>query len=40
MSLENPKELERKKLNETFFTKAFQVASYFSNEIWELQQRS
>ncbi|KXZ24533.1 hypothetical protein AYB33_09975 [Leptospira santarosai] len=28
MSLEIPKELKRKELNETLFTKAFQVASH------------
>ncbi|WP_061233663.1 hypothetical protein, partial [Leptospira noguchii] len=32
---EIPKELERKELNETLFTKAFQVASHFNYEICE-----
>ncbi|EMO30008.1 hypothetical protein LEP1GSC170_2335, partial [Leptospira interrogans serovar Bataviae str. HAI135] len=32
-------ELERKELNETLFTKAFQVVSHFNYEICELRQR-
>ncbi|AXR66946.1 hypothetical protein DPV73_01850 [Leptospira mayottensis] len=31
--MEIPKELKRKELNETLFTKVFQVASHFSYEI-------
>ncbi|EMS88549.1 hypothetical protein LEP1GSC074_3104, partial [Leptospira noguchii str. Hook] len=36
---EIPKELERKELNETLFTKAFQVVSHFNYEICELRRR-
>ncbi|EMO25991.1 hypothetical protein LEP1GSC170_5183 [Leptospira interrogans serovar Bataviae str. HAI135] len=31
--------MERKELNETLFTKAFQVVSHFNYEICELRQR-
>ncbi|EMO29219.1 hypothetical protein LEP1GSC170_4484 [Leptospira interrogans serovar Bataviae str. HAI135] len=31
--------MERKELNETLFTKAFQVVSHFNYEIYELRRR-
>ncbi|EKO32986.1 hypothetical protein LEP1GSC163_3448 [Leptospira santarosai str. CBC379] len=37
--MEIPKELKREELNETLFTKAFQVASHFNCEIRKLQRR-